>query len=455
MSVIHNIFFFIIAIGVLVTFHEYGHYWVARKSGVKVLKFSIGFGKPLFKWVRTQGDDSVEFVIAAIPLGGYVKMLDEREVVVSQKDKPRAFNTQPVGTRFAIVLAGPVFNFILAVFLFWLVFVMGISATKPLLGESEVDSIAAHANFQEHDEILMIGNKSIHSWQEFRLALIQQGLNGGILPVLVREKSGIEVTRHLDLGEIHLLEDQKDVVTKIGFKHWWPVLPPKIGGLLEDGSAIKAGLKKDDLITRINQTGVESWQQVVEIVKNSPGKLLDFEIERNSEIQVISIIPDAREKDGEKTGFIGAYQYIPDSLREKLTVELEYGVFESFGLAIVKTWDSSILILRVFGKIITGEASLKNISGPVTIAQYAGLTASIGFSTFIGFLAIISVSLGVLNLLPIPMLDGGHLFYYLIEIVKGSPVSEAFEAKGQVVGILVLGLLMCVALFNDFQRIMQ
>lgn len=455
MSIFSNIFFFILAIGVLVTFHEYGHYWVARKSGVKVLKFSVGFGRPLYKWVKTRGADSVEFVIAAIPLGGYVKMLDEREGVVPEEDKPRAFNTQPVATRFAIVIAGPLFNFILAFVFFWLVYVMGITATKPLLGEPEADSIAARANFIDRDEIIMVGKKSIKSWQEFRLALIQQGLDGGVLPITVREENDLEVIRHLDLGDMQLLEDEKDVVRKIGFTRWWPELPPVIGGVLDDGAASKAGLLKGDLIKGINRQPVERWDQVVEIVKSSPGKILNFEVERDSQVMIVDVIPEVRKVAEKKSGFIGAYQDIPDSLKEELTVELEYNAFESIGLAITKTWDTSILTLRVFGKIISGEATLKNISGPVTIAQYAGLTASIGFSTFIGFLAIISVSLGVLNLLPIPMLDGGHLFYYLIEIVKGSPVSEAFEAKGQVIGIVLLGLLMCVALFNDFQRLMQ
>lgn len=455
MSAIYNIFFFIVAIGVLVTFHEYGHYWVARKMGVKVLKFSVGFGKPLYKWMKKSGEDTIEFVIASIPLGGYVKMLDEREGNVEEKDKPRAFNTQPVTTRIAIVVAGPAFNFILAIVFFWLVFIMGITGTKPLLGEPIIDSVASHAGFKSRDEILSVGNKSVHSWQEFRLAIIQQGLDGGVLPVSVRDENDVEIIRELDLGNMHILEDEKDVIKKIGFKQWWPQLPPRLGGLIEGGAASKSGLLKGDLIKSINKVDVDSWSQVVEIVKASPRKLLSFEVEREGIIKVISVIPESRETEKIQTGFIGAYQEIPESLKQELIIELEYGPLESIGLAVIKTWDTAILTLRVFGKILTGEASLKNISGPVTIAQYAGLTASLGFSTFIGFLAVISVSLGVINLLPIPMLDGGHLFYYLIEIIKGSPVSEAFEAKGQVVGIMLLGLLMSVALFNDFQRLMQ
>lgn len=455
MSVLHNIFFFIVAIGVLVTFHEYGHYWVARKSGVKVLKFSVGFGKPLYKWVKKSGDDTIEYVIASIPLGGYVKMLDEREGTVSEKDRPRAFNTQPVKTRFAIVIAGPLFNFLLAIVFFWLVFIMGITATKPLLGESVGDSLASQAGFESRDEIVSVADKTVQSWQEFRMAIIQQGLDGGVLAITVRDDNSVEHIRNLDLGKMQLLDDERDIFKKIGFKQWWPALPPVLGGLIDDGAAKKFGLLKGDLVTRIDDVKIDNWAQIVETVKASPGKILHFEVEREGSIKNINVIPESRETDKIQTGFIGAYQEIPESLKKELIVELEYGPLESFGLAVLKTWDTSILTLRVFGKIISGEASIKNISGPVTIAEYAGLTASIGFSTFIGFLAVISVSLGVINLLPIPMLDGGHLFYYLIEIVKGSPVSEALEAKGQVIGIMLLGLLMFVALFNDFQRLMQ
>ena len=214
MSVLHNIFFFIVAIGVLVTFHEYGHYWVARKSGVKVLKFSVGFGKPLYKWVKKSGDDTIEYVIASIPLGGYVKMLDEREGTVSEKDRPRAFNTQPVKTRFAIVIAGPLFNFLLAIVFFWLVFIMGITATKPLLGESVGDSLASQAGFESRDEIVSVADKTVQSWQEFRMAIIQQGLDGGVLAITVRDDNSVEHIRNLDLGKMQLLDDERDIFKK-------------------------------------------------------------------------------------------------------------------------------------------------------------------------------------------------------------------------------------------------
>ncbi|UCB54367.1 MAG: RIP metalloprotease RseP [Thiotrichales bacterium] len=455
MSILHNIFFFIVAIGVLVTFHEYGHYWVARKLGVKVLRFSVGFGKPLFSWRRKSDADRVEYVVAAIPLGGYVKMLDEREGNVADEELHRAFNRQSVAKRSLIVFAGPAFNFILAVFLYWLVFVIGTTAQRPLLGEPMAGSVAEQAGFSNRDEIIQVGESDVASWNTFRIALIDQGLDGGQLDIKVRDIDGFESTRSLQLGETRLLEDETDIVTKLGFEMWQPDLPPQIGGVVEDGAASRAGLKQGDTILSINDLSISEWSEIVEAVRQNPARSLKFIVGRDGVQIDLIVVPDSRERDDEVIGYIGAYQSIPDEVRDEMIVELKYGYIESIPKAIVKTWDMSLLTLRVLWKMVTGEASLNNISGPITIAQYAGITATIGFTTFIGFLAIISVSLGVINLLPIPMLDGGHLFYYLIETIKGGPVSETFEARGQQIGVMILALLMMIALFNDFQRLLQ
>lgn len=456
MSVIHNIFFFIVAIGVLVTFHEFGHYWVARKSGVKVLRFSVGFGKPLFTWHRkTREGDDIEYVLAALPLGGYVKMLDEREGGVNEEDRARAFNNVSVAKRFAIVSAGPAFNFILAIFLYWLVFMMGSVVDRPFIGEISDGTAAARAGFETRDEVLSVGDSRVESWNAFRLEVLDQGLDGGDLPITVRNHDGVEMTHTLALGDTRLLENEGDIFKHIGFTQWWPDLKAQIGGVVDDSAAKNAGIRAGDVILQVDGDGIDDWKSLVEMIRNKPGQLMTFTIQRDGEQLTIPVVPKTRQTDDGEQGYIGAYQHIPDEVRQLLTHKIEYSPLESILKATVKTWDMSTLTLRVLWKMLTGDASLSNISGPITIATYAGVTASIGIVSFLSFLAVISVSLGVLNLLPVPMLDGGHLMYYLIEIIKGSPVSEAFELRGQQVGIAVLAVLMSIAIFNDIQRLVQ
>lgn len=471
MDVLHNIFFFIVAIGVLVTFHEFGHYWVARKAGVKVLRFSVGFGKPLLKWKRktAEGDD-IEYVIAAIPLGGYVKMLDEREGNVADSDKGRAFNNQSIAKRFAIVFAGPAFNFMLAVALYWFVFMLGTTVDRPFVGELDAGSIAAKAGFETRDEILMVADAPVRSWNEFRLQVLDQGLSGGTIPVQVRNVDGVELVRQLALGDMRLLEKEGDIFKRLGFQQWWPNLKAEIGGVLDQSAAQNAGLREGDIIIQVDGVDVTEWKSLVQMIRLKPNKAMQFVVLRDAEEVDITVIPQSRmvkkpdtqsDTTGEidsgetKQGFIGAYQHIPESVRQQLITRVEYTPLQAAGRAVQKTWDMSSLTLRVLWKMVSGEAALSNISGPITIATYAGVTASIGLVSFLSFLAVISVSLGVLNLLPVPMLDGGHLFYYLIEMIKGSPVSEAFELRGQQVGIALLALLMSIAIFNDIQRLVQ
>ncbi len=456
MDVIHNIFFFIVAIGVLVTFHEFGHYWVARKAGVKVLRFSVGFGKPLFSWRRkTAEGDEIEYVIAAIPLGGYVKMLDEREGEVSERDKSRAFNNQNISKRIAIVFAGPAFNFILAIFLYWLVFMMGTTVDRPFVGEAEPDSIVASAGFEVQDEVLLVGDAVVNSWNEFRLEILDQGLDGGDLQIRVRARDNNEYTRLLALGDMRLLENEGDIFKLIGFNQWMPELKAEIGGVVENSAAENAGLRKGDVFLQVDGIAVDQWSTLVEMIRAKPNKAMQFVVLRNGVEEIVTVIPQSRKTTDGEQGFIGAYQHLPEEVLQMLITHIEYSPSEALMNATAKTWDMSTLTLRVLWKMVSGEASLSNISGPITIATYAGVTASIGLVSFLSFLAVISVSLGVLNLLPVPMLDGGHLFYYLIEIIKGSPVSEAFELRGQQVGMAILALLMSVAIFNDLQRLVQ
>lgn len=454
-GLLHNILFFIIAIGILVAFHEFGHYWVARLLKVKVLRFSIGFGKPLLTWKRQKGEDLIEFVIAAIPLGGYVKMLDEREGDVDESLKHRAFNTQPVSTRFAIVAAGPIFNFILAAVFYFVFFINGEDGIRPVIAAPAVESIAAQAGFKDGDEMLAVGEEQVQTWQEFRIALIDQGIDGGILPVKVKTVDLHLTERQISIGDLRILQEKSDVTKLMGFTLWKPDIPALIGGTTPDGASAAAGLKAKDLVLSINEQSISNWQGLVSIVQGNGGKLLRFVIQRDGEQQSLLLTPENKKRGDKLVGFMGAYPEIPEGLMEKTKTRIEYTPTDAFFRAVKETWVFSALTLKVLGKMVTGEAALENISGPITIAQYAGITASIGFLTYIKFLAMISVSLGVLNLLPVPMLDGGHLMYYLIEIVKGSPVSQGFEELGQRLGLTLLFLLMSLAIFNDIQRLIN
>jgi regulator of sigma E protease len=410
----------------------------------------------LLSWRRTTEEgDEIEFVVAVIPLGGYVKMLDEREGEVAENELQRAFNNQHVAKRIAIVFAGPAFNFILAMVLYWFVFMMGTTMDRPFIGEMDAGSIAADAGFEVQDEVLMVGNSKVQSWNEFRLEILDQGMDGGTVQVLVQTVDGIERMRELDLQGAHLLENEGDIFEFIGFTQWLPELPAEIGGVLENSAAEKAGLQQGDVVMKVGSVDIVNWTSLVDVVRANPETALTFLVMRDGIEQRIAVMTGVRETGEGQQGLIGAYQHIPEDVLEQLVTHVEYTPTEAISRAIIKTWDMSTLTLRVLWKMIVGEASLANISGPITIATYAGVTASIGLVSFLSFLAVISVSLGVLNLLPVPMLDGGHLLYYFIEIIKGSPVSEAFELRGQQIGIVILAMLMTVAIFNDIQRLIQ
>ena len=448
---------FIVTIGVLVTIHEYGHFQVARWCNVKVLKFSIGFGKPL--WQKTFGKDKTEFVLAAIPLGGFVKMLDEREQQAeenpapqSEADLKRAFNRQSVWKRIAIVLAGPVANLLLAIILYWGLFMLGVTGMRPIVGVVDDNSLAAHASLQSGEVIQKVAGKPVSTWQEARWLLLEESF----------ENKSVEIEGVNDNNELmqHTLsfegmdaDVEIDILKKIGLGVYKPNIAAVIGEILPDSAAEKAGFKPNDKILQINKVEMLEWEQVVNVIKNNPNKKLQFKIEREQKIMDISASPDAIKENNQTVGRMGAGVKLEQAALNKLLITLNYSPLVSLQKAVNKTWETSIFSLKMLGKMLIGQISLKGISGPVTIANYAGESANLGLKTFLGFLALVSISIGVLNLLPIPVLDGGHLMYYMLEIIKGSPVSEQAMLAGQKIGFVLLGLLMTIALFNDFNRL--
>jgi regulator of sigma E protease len=456
LGIIYSILAFIVAIGVLVTVHEFGHFWVARKLGVKVLRFSVGFGKPL--WIKKSGIDQTEYVIASIPFGGYVKMLDEREAEVEEHELDRAFNRKSVWRRIAIVVAGPVFNFLFAILAYYLIFLAGVSGVKPVVGEIMNPSPAYTAGVQQNDLILSVNGVKTTSWEKARFTMLEEAVSADQIILQVQSPDLQIRDKVIDIKDLALLQkEQINLMQDLGLSAWRPEIPPVIAEVLPDGAAQQAGLMAEDKILSLDGTTIVSVHQWVRLIRGNPETAMQLRVLRDAVEVELTLTPRSRSEGGETYGYIGVKNRIdiPESIRREMMIVEHYGPVEGMIEALDKTWRMSWLTLRVLGKLVTGEASVKNLSGPITIAQYAGISARIGLEPFLGFLAIISISLGVLNLLPVPMLDGGHLFYYLIEVVKGSPVSEQTEIIGQKIGILLLFCLMSIAIYNDLLRLVE
>lgn len=443
---------FIVAISILIAVHEFGHFWVAKKLGVKVLRFSIGFGRPL--WKRRFGPDQTEYVIAALPLGGYVKMLDEREENVQPHECNRAFNRQPVMSRIAIVAAGPAFNFLFAIVAYWAMYTVGIDDIRPVIGQVYADSPAKRAGLSKGDEFTVINGEETPINSIASEQLILAALDRASIPVTIKNSRGYEQDMVLDLTGFDDEAAPSEFFRQIGLRMWFPEIPVIIGVVSPESPAMAAGLASGDRIIRIDDTTLNDWRELVEYVQERPAKELVLLIERDGLRQMIPVTTKGIVVGNKTVGQLGISHEkitIPDDIR----ITYQYSFFAAFSQSITATVDKTLMSLKLFWKLVSGDISVKNISGPIGIAQSAGASASAGLPWFLGFLAFISINLGILNLLPIPILDGGHLMYYCIEAVKGSPVSEAIQEFGQRIGIALLLTLMMLAFYNDLLRIFE
>jgi len=441
---------FAVTLGVLVVFHELGHYVVARLAGVKVLRFSVGFGRVI--WSRVVGRDRTEWALSAVPLGGYVKMADEREGYVSARDLPRAFNRQSVYRRIAIVAAGPIANLLLAALLFSATYVAGIPGQRPLLGGPPAASAAAAADIRAGDEIKAVDGERVRSWQELRWRIVRaQGQRAVTLTLARADVGGAPIERQLSLADIKERDWDADPLTALGLRA--DLGAPIIDGVLPGKPAEIAGLEAGDRIVAIDGAPMRSPRDVSAATNSHPGARLVYRVLRNGKPLDIPVTVESVERDGHRIGLAGVRLRVDPAVAERLAVTVRYGVVDAVDAGLRKTWELSAFTVRMLGRILVGDASLKNISGPLTMADIAGQSAQAGTLVFVSYLALISISLGVLNLLPIPLLDGGHLLYYLAELIKGSPVSDRVFEVGQRIGMAMLAVLMALALFNDVSRL--
>lgn len=451
MTLLTSLLAFAVAIGVLVTVHEYGHFLAARLMGVKVLRFSVGFGRPLLR--RHFGRDRTEFVIGALPLGGYVKMLDERESPVAPEERMRAFNNKGLKARTFIVSAGPLANFLFAIVAYAVMFMIGVGGIRPMVGEVPPETPAAEAGLERGEEILRVSGRPVVDWEQANLRLLDHAVRGDEVTLLVRDRDGREVERVLDLGERRELLGEGQFLDRVGLQPYRPALEPRVGVVEAGSPAADAGLEPGDRVLAVDDQPVADWNEWVRTVQAHPETALRVRLERNGEERELTLTPAAVEVEDRTIGRIGAGVDTDQPAAREMAVLVRQGPVEGFVSGVVRTWDVSVLTVGILWRMITGEASARNISGPVTIAEFAGVSALIGISAFLGFLGLVSVSLGIINLLPIPMLDGGHLLYFAAEAVKGSPVSERTQIIGQQIGLLMIIGLMMLALYNDLTRL--
>ena len=454
MDILYSVVAFVVALGVLVTVHEFGHFWVARRLGVKVLTFSVGFGRAL--WSHRFGRDGTEYVIAMIPLGGYVKMLDESEGDVAEHERHRAFNRQPLSTRVAVVVAGPAFNFLFAIVAYWCMYMIGVDGLRPIVAETAPGSVAERAGFQPGDEMESVQGEAVETWQSAVQAIVAASLDDGRIEVGVVDAARDRRERVIDLGAI-VVDDltRGRFFERTGLTPARPVLPAVIGRVEAGRPAQRDGLRPGDRVVQAAGQDVRSWSDWVYIVRMHPGERFDVVLDRDGAGLTVRLTPDIEQAaDGSRYGRIGAGVKEPDGLIDRYYITERHDPWPALVKGFMKTGEISVLTLRMMWKMVLLEVSLANLSGPIGIAEYAGASARFGLSRFLEFLGIVSVSLGILNLLPIPLLDGGHLLYYAVEFFSGRPMSETFRFAAQRLGIALLVGLMGLALYNDLARLL-
>ena len=451
MSALFIIVAAILLLGPLIAIHEFGHYIVARKLGVKVLVYSIGFGPTLLKW--TSKKSGIQYQLSALPLGGYVKMLDEREGDVAEEDLPKAFNRQHAWKRIAIVAAGPLINLAFAVVLFWILFLPSQEQLNTRVGKVLPNTPAATVHMQVGDKITAVDGTATQTWEKLNFALVDRVGESGFIDIQA-DRNGQTENFKLPIQDF-LKNQNQSALDSLGFMPYRPHLDAVASKLSEDGAAIRQGMKAGDKIIAIDGVKMNDWFDVVQTVQAAPEKLLKIDVLRQNKVVHLQVMPQAkRDNMGNVTGMLGVQKspgkiIIPDDYKQKI----QYTPVEAFGMAIEKTGQLSGMIFNSIGKMVRGLIGVDNLSGPITIAKVAGQSAEMGWQTFISFMALMSVSLGILNLLPIPMLDGGHLVYYFIELIRGKPVSEQIQLVGLKIGMVLLGSMMLLALFNDFMRL--
>ena len=449
LSVLWNLAAFIIALGVLITVHEFGHFWVARRCGIRVERFSIGFGKALWRRFDKQG---TEFIIALIPLGGYVKMLDERVEPVAPEMRHAAFNNKTVGQRAAVIAAGPIANFLFAIFAYWLVFIIGVPGIRPVVGDITPNSIAAQAQIAKGTELKAIDGIETPDWDAVRMALVAKIGDRQTIVTVAPFGTNQRQDKILDLQHWAFEPDKQDPVASLGIQPRSAQIDTVLAEVQSGSAAQKAGLQAGDRIVKVDGQPLTQWMTFVNLVRDNPGKALALEIERQGSALPLTLTPDAKTVKGKAEGFAGVVPKVIPLPEEYKTVR-QYGPFAAIAEATDKTWQLMSLTVRMLGKLITGDVKLNNLSGPISIAQGAGMSAEFGLIYYLMFLALISVNLGIINLFPLPVLDGGHLLFLAIEKLKGGPVSERVQDFSYRIGSILLVLLMGLALFNDFSRL--